>query len=202
MAGFMDMLGKRPEGESAGAYQKIVLKEIARKLTELEEQNDVNSTAIDEIKRLQKMMLQKVDVMNTGVADVPYQPEPVDCAGSAEVEALRNRVDALAAQISENSEELNAKLQSILDMLAEEKADNTAGLEDRIKDKLDTMKLSIVDTVHKENIKCYRNIQGAIEEQGDVKEYDVKGLKKYLKVVVWFQLMVIVLLVLRILGLL
>ena len=176
MAGFMDMLGKRPEGESAAAYQKTVLREIARKLTELEEQNDQNAAAIDEIKRLQKMMLQKVDAINVGADEMSCQPEQAAPAAAAEVEALQRQVEALSAKLAEDCQMLE--------------------------NRLDTMKLSIEDTVHKENIKCYRNVQGAIEEQGDVKEYDVKSLKKYIKVVVWFQLITIVLLVLRILGLL
>ena len=71
-----------------------------------------------------------------------------------------------------------------------------------LKDQLDTLRLSLEDTVHKENIKCFRNIQGALEEQGDGRSYDLNALRKYLKVIVWFQLITIALIVLRILGLL
>ena len=47
MAGFMDMLGKKTETESGSSYQKSVIREIARKLAELEEQNDQNALAIE-----------------------------------------------------------------------------------------------------------------------------------------------------------
>ena len=48
MAGFMDMLGKRPETESGSSYQRTVLREVARKLNDLEEQNEQNALAIEE----------------------------------------------------------------------------------------------------------------------------------------------------------
>ena len=56
----------------------------------------------------------------------------------------------------------------------------------------DTLRLSLEETVHKENIKCFRNIQGALEEQGDGRSYDLNALRKYLRVIVWFQLITIV----------
>ena len=55
-----------------------------------------------------------------------------------------------------------------------------------LKDQLDTLRLSLEDTVHKENIKCFWNIQGALEEQGDGRSYDLNALRKYLKVIVWY----------------
>ena len=61
MAGFMDMLGKKTETESGSSYQKSVIREIARKLAELEEQNDQNALAIEEIRKMQKTVLQKLD---------------------------------------------------------------------------------------------------------------------------------------------
>ena len=54
MAGFMDMLGKRPETESGSSYQRTVLREVARKLNDLEEQNEQNALAIEEVRKLQK----------------------------------------------------------------------------------------------------------------------------------------------------
>jgi len=210
MAGFMDMLGKKPEGDSAASYQKTVIREIARKLTELEEQNDQNAAAMDEVRRLQKMILQRMEAMKSDQQSGYQQELPLDYAGMEQVDALAAQVQALAEQLAQIEEKIASGdrklaegLQSITDMLAEEKPEEEDnGLEDRIMDHLDTVKLSIEDTVHKENIKCYRNVQGIIEEQGDGKEYDVKGLKKFLKTIIWFQLITIVIIVLQILGLL
>lgn len=48
----------------------------------------------------------------------------------------------------------------------------------------------------------FSEYSGALEEQGDGRSYDLNALRKYLRVIVWFQLITIVLIVLRILGLL
>ena len=41
-----------------------------------------------------------------------------------------------------------------------------------------------------------------LEEQGDGKEQDSRGMRRYMKVIIWFQLVTIALVVLQILGLL
>ena len=66
MAGFMDMLGKRPETESGSSYQRTVLREVARKLNDLEEQNEQNALAIEEVRKLQRTVLQRLDAMRNG----------------------------------------------------------------------------------------------------------------------------------------
>lgn len=203
MAGFMDMLGKKTEMESGSSYQKTVIREIARKLVELEEQNDQNAMSIEEIKKLQKMMLQKLDSLkaeNDNVTDQGQAPmEPMKVEG---LEQLQQQVYQLTQQMQAGVGSLDEKLQSVMEKVCEEQPEEETEdhSEEVILEKLDSMKLSLEDTVHKENIKCFRNVQGVLEEQGDGKAYDVNALRRYLKVIIWFQLITIVVLVLRILG--
>lgn len=210
MAGFMDMIREENEMESGSSYQKTVIREIARKLMELEEQNDQNAMAIEEVKKLQKTVLQKLDSLNAE----NEAHEPAAREGAAGVEELQKQVRALTLQLQssvesingrlqENAASLDGKLQSVVDKMEEApEAAPADGAGEDILDRLDTIKLSLEDTIHKENIKCFRNVQGALEEQGDGKAYDMSALRKYLKVIIWFQLIIIAILVLRILGLL
>ncbi len=221
MAGFMDMLGKKTEMENGSSYQKTIIREIARKLMELEEQNDQNAMAIEEVKKLQKTIVQKLDSLRdsqadqtasvpagmTGIEDLQKQVRALTLQLQSSVDSLSGRlqesVENLDGKLQKNAESVDVKFQDVMNKISEqpEKDGNAQGGED-ILDKLDAMKLSLEDTVHKENIKCFRNIQGALEEQGDGKAYDFNALRRYLKVIIWFQLIIIAILVLRILGLL
>ena len=69
MAGFIDMLGKKPETESGSSYQRTVLREVARKLNDLEEQNEQNALAIEEVRKLQRTVLQRLDAMKMDKED-------------------------------------------------------------------------------------------------------------------------------------
>lgn len=219
MAGFMDMLGKKTETESGSSYQKSVIREIARKLAELEEQNDQNALAIEEIRKMQKTVLQKLDSLkeeqkNAGeqasegpdteaLEDIKRQLRTLTQQVQASVQNLDGRLQAGSDAVGAGLQNLDGKMQEMMEHVSAQKAEDTGILySEELSDKLDTVRLSLEDTIHKENIKCFRNVQGALEEQGDGKAYDLNALRKYLKVIVWFQLITIVLIVLRILGLL
>lgn len=203
MAGFMDMLGKKTEMESGSSYQKTMIREIARKLVELEELNDQNAMSIEEIKKLQKMVLQKLDGLKAENANMSGRnqapAEPMKVEG---LEQLQEQVCQLAQQMQADVSGLDEKLQSVMEKVYEElpEEETKDSSEESVLERLDSMKLSLEDTVHKENIKCFRNVQGVLEEQGDGKAYDVNALRRYLKVIIWFQLITIAVLVLRILG--
>ena len=234
MAGFMDMLGKRPETESGSSYQRTVLREVARKLNDLEEQNEQNALAIEEVRKLQRTVLQRLDAMKMDKEDgIGGRPGAGDISARTEgINDLQKQIRMLTQQLSSGVDHLGTEIGDIVRKLAdldgqiqqvqaqqeqqvqvqqeqlqqmqaqgqEEAHSEEAG--EGLKDQLDTLRLSLEDTVHKENIKCFRNIQGALEEQGDGRSYDLNALRKYLKVIVWFQLITIALIVLRILGLL
>ena len=219
MAGFMDMLGKKTETESGSSYQKSVIREIARKLAELEEQNDQNALAIEEIRKMQKTVLQKLDSLkeeqkNAGeqasegpdteaLEDIKRQLRTLTQQVQASVQNLDGRLQAGSDAVDAGLQNLDGKMQEMMEQVSAQKAEDTGILySEELSDKLDTVRLSLEDTIHKENIKCFRTVQGALEEQGDGKAYDLNALRKYLKVFVWFQLITIVLIVLRILGLL
>ena len=115
-------------------------------------------------------------------------------AGAGNMQKQMQQMQAQQVQVQQE------QLQQMQAQVQEEERPAEDG--ESLKDQLDTLRLSLEDTVHKENIKCFRNIQGALEEQGDGRSYDLNALRKYLKVIVWFQLITIALIVLRILGLL
>ena len=230
----MDMLGKRPETESGSSYQRTVLREVARKLNDLEEQNEQNALAIEEVRKLQRTVLQRLDAMKMDKEDgIGGRPGAGDISARTEgINDLQKQIRMLTQQLSSGVDHLGTEIGDIVRKLAdldgqiqqvqaqqeqqvqvqqeqlqqmqaqgqEEAHSEEAG--EGLKDQLDTLRLSLEDTVHKENIKCFRNIQGALEEQGDGRSYDLNALRKYLKVIVWFQLITIALIVLRILGLL
>ena len=214
MAGFMDMLGKRPETESGSSYQRTVLREVARKLNDLEEQNEQNALAIEEVRKLQRTVLQRLDAMKMDKEDgIGGRPGAGDISARTEgINDLQKQIRMLTQQLSSGVDHLvqaqqeqqvqvqQEQLQQMQAQVQEEERPAEDG--ESLKDQLDTLRLSLEDTVHKENIKCFRNIQGALEEQGDGRSYDLNALRKYLKVIVWFQLITIALIVLRILGLL
>ena len=248
MAGFMDMLGKRPETESGSSYQRTVLREVARKLNDLEEQNEQNALAIEEVRKLQRTVLQRLDAMKMDKEDgIGGRPGAGDIIARTEgINDLQKQVHMLTQQLSSGVDNLGMEIGDIVRKLADvdaqmqaqqgqmqqvqaqqeqmqqmqaqqvqvqqeqlqqmqaqvQEEERPAEDGESLKDQLDTLRLSLEDTVHKENIKCFRNIQGALEEQGDGRSYDLNALRKYLKVIVWFQLITIALIVLRILGLL
>lgn len=234
MAGFMDMLGKRPETESGSSYQRTVLREVARKLNDLEEQNEQNALAIEEVRKLQRTVLQRLDAMKMDKEDgIGGRPGAGDISARTEgINDLQKQIRMLTQQLSSGVDHLGTEIGDIVRKLADldgqiqqvqaqqeqqiqvqqssssrcrhrfRRKECPAEDGESLKDQLDTLRLSLEDTVHKENIKCFRNIQGALEEQGDGRSYDLNALRKYLKVIVWFQLITIALIVLRILGLL
>ncbi len=231
MAGFMDMLGKRPETESGSSYQRTVLREVARKLNDLEEQNEQNALAIEEVRKLQRTVLQRLDAMKMDKEDgIGGRPGAGDISARTEgINDLQKQIRMLTQQLSSGVDHLGTEIGDIVRKLADldgqiqqvqaqqvqvqqeqlqqmqaqvQEEERPAEDGESLKDQLDTLRLSLEDTVHKENIKCFRNIQGALEEQGDGRSYDLNALRKYLKVIVWFQLITIALIVLRILGLL
>ena len=234
MAGFMDMLGKRPETESGSSYQRTVLREVARKLNDLEEQNEQNALAIEEVRKLQRTVLQRLDAMKMDKEDgIGGRPGAGDISARTEgINDLQKQIRMLTQQLSSGVDHLGTEIGDIVRKLADldgqiqqvqaqqeqqvqvqqeqlqqmqaqvQEEERPAEDGESLKDQLDTLRLSLEDTVHKENIKCFRNIQGALEEQGDGRSYDLNALSKYLKVIVWFQLITIALIVLRILGLL
>ncbi len=228
MAGFIDMLGKKPETESGSSYQRTVLREVARKLNELEEQNEQNAMAIEEVRKLQRTVLQRLDALKADREDgMGRRPEAMYMQNRVEgIDDLQKQVHMLTQQLSSGVDNLGTEIGDIVRKLADvdaqmqaqqvqvqqeqlqqmqeqvQEEERPAEDGESLKDQLDTLRLSLEDTVHKENIKCFRNIQGALEEQGDGRSYDLNALRKYLKVIVWFQLITIALIVLRILGLL
>ena len=234
MAGFMDMLGKRPETESGSSYQRTVLREVARKLNDLEEQNEQNALAIEEVRKLQRTVLQRLDAMKMDKEDgIGGRPGAGDISARTEgINDLQKQIRLLTQQLSSGVDHLGTEIGDIVRKLADldgqiqqvqaqqeqqvqvqqeqlqqmqaqvQEEERPAEDGESLKDQLDTLRLSLEDTVHKENIKCFLNIQGALEEQGDGRSYDLNALRKYLKVIVWFQLITIALIVLRILGLL
>ena len=234
MAGFIDMLGKKPETESGSSYQRTVLREVARKLNELEEQNEQNALAIEEVRKLQRTVLQRLDAMKMDKEDgIGGRPGAGDISARTEgINDLQKQIRMLTQQLSSGVDHLGTEIGDIVRKLADldgqiqqvqaqqeqqvqvqqeqlqqmqaqvQEEERPAEDGESLKDQLDTLRLSLEDTVHKENIKCFRNIQGALEEQGDGRSYDLNALRKYLKVIVWFQLITIALIVLRILGLL
>lgn len=233
MAGFMDMLGKRPETESGSSYQRTVLREVARKLNDLEEQNEQNALAIEEVRKLQRTVLQRLDTMKMdSEAGLGRQASVGNVSARVEgIDELQKQVRLLTQQLSSGVDNLGTEISDIVRKLADvdaqmqaqqgqmqqvqarqeqmqqvqaqaQEEEHPAEESEGLKDQLDTLRMSLEDTVHKENIKCFRNIQGALEEQGDGRSYDLNALRKYLRVIVWFQLINIVLIVLRILGLL
>lgn len=234
MAGFMDMLGKRPETESGSSYQRTVLREVARKLNDLEEQNEQNALAIEEVRKLQRTVLQRLDAMKMDKEDgIGGRPGAGNISARTEgIDDLQKQIRMLTQQLSSGVDHLGTEIGDIVRKLADldgqiqqvqaqqeqqvqvqqeqlqqmqaqvQEEERPAEDGESLKDQLDTLRLSLEDTVHKENIKCFRNIQGALEEQGDGRSYDLNALRKYLRVIVWFQLITIALIVLRILGLL
>ena len=246
MAGFIDMLGKKPETESGSSYQRTVLREVARKLNELEEQNEQNAMAIEEVRKLQRTVLQRLDALKADREDgMGRRSEAMYMQNRVEgIDDLQKQVHMLTQQLSSGVDNLGTEIGDIVRKLADvdaqmqaqqgqmqqvqaqqeqmqqmqaqqvqvqqeqlqqmqaqvQEEERPAEDGESLKDQLDTLRLSLEDTVHKENIKCFRNIQGALEEQGDGRSYDLNALRKYLKVIVWFQLITIALIVLRILG--
>lgn len=234
MAGFIDMLGKKPETESGSSYQRTVLREVARKLNDLEEQNEQNALAIEEVRKLQRTVLQRLDAMKMDKEDgIGGRPGAGNISARTEgIDDLQKQIRMLTQQLSSGVDHLGTEIGDIVRKLADldgqiqqvqaqqeqqvqvqqeqlqqmqaqvQEEERPAEDGESLKDQLDTLRLSLEDTVHKENIKCFRNIQGALEEQGDGRSYDLNALRKYLRVIVWFQLITIALIVLRILGLL
>ena len=148
---------------------------------------------IDDLQKQVHMLTQQlssgVDNLGTEIGDIVRKLADLD-----------GQIQQVQAQQEQQVQVQQEQLQQMQAQGQEEAHSEEAG--EGLKDQLDTLRLSLEDTVHKENIKCFRNIQGALEEQGDGRSYDLNALRKYLKVIVWFQLITIALIVLRILGLL
>ena len=142
-----------------------------------------------QIRMLTQQLSSGVDHLGTEIGDIVRKLADLD-----------GQIQQVQAQQEQQVQVQQEQLQQMQAQVQEEERPAEDG--ESLKDQLDTLRLSLEDTVHKENIKCFRNIQGALEEQGDGRSYDLNALRKYLKVIVWFQLITIALIVLRILGLL
>ena len=207
MAGFIDMLGKKPETESGSSYQRTVLREVARKLNDLEEQNEQNALAIEEVRKLQRTVLQRLDAMKMDKEDgIGGRPGAGDISARTEgINDLQKQIRMLTQQLSSGVDHLGTEIGDIVRKLADldgqiqqvqaqqaqqvqvqqeqlqqmqaqvQEEERPAEDGESLKDQLDTLRLSLEDTVHKENIKCFRNIQGALEEQGDGRSYDLNA---------------------------
>ena len=149
-----------------------------------------------QIRMLTQQLSSGVDHLGTEIGDIVRKLADLD-GQIQQVQAQQEQMQQMQAQQVQVQQE---QLQQMQAQVQEEERPAEDG--ESLKDQLDTLRLSLEDTVHKENIKCFRNIQGALEEQGDGRSYDLNALRKYLKVIVWFQLITIALIVLRILGLL
>lgn len=160
-------------------------------------------TCQKQVHMLTQQLSSGVDNLGTEIGDIVRKLADVDAQMQAQqgqmqqVQAQQEQMQQMQAQQVQVQQE---QLQQMQAQVQEEERPAEDG--ESLKDQLDTLRLSLEDTVHKENIKCFRNIQGALEEQGDGRSYDLNALRKYLRVIVWFQLITIVLIVLRILGLL
>ena len=110
MAGFMDMLGKKTETESGSSYQKSVIREIARKLAELEEQNDQNALAIEEIRKMQKTVLQKLDSLKEEQKNAGEQAS--EGPDTEALEDIKRQLRTLTQQVQASVQNLDGRLQA------------------------------------------------------------------------------------------
>ena len=79
MAGFMDTLGRRPDYDNSSSYQKMMLREISKKLLDLEALNEQNHASVEELRRLQKNLLTKMESMEMNqmcIRDSGYPVHP------------------------------------------------------------------------------------------------------------------------------
>lgn len=121
MAGFMDMLGKRPETESGSSYQRTVLREVARKLNDLEEQNEQNALAIEEVRKLQRTVLQRLDAMKMDKEDgIGGRPGAGDISARTEgINDLQKQIRMLTQQLSSGVDHLGTEIGDIVRKLAD-----------------------------------------------------------------------------------
>ena len=257
MAGFMDTLGRRPDYDNSSSYQKMMLREISKKLLDLEALNEQNHASVEELRRLQKNLLTKMEAMEMNRALEPGRGGSADSVKSdvrtlsdqvrsqlrqlsemvgkdiqgmsgqirqmeerlsaleehvggfgQQVAGVREEMEALSGGMASVQEEVRSGQEAVregiqsLAQAASEQDEQAGQAQEPALESLETLKLSLEDTIHKESIKCFRNVQGALEEQGDGKEQDSRGMRRYMKVIIWFQLVTIALVVLQILGLL
>ena len=121
MAGFIDMLGKKPETESGSSYQRTVLREVARKLNELEEQNEQNAMAIEEVRKLQRTVLQRLDALKADREDgMGRRPEAMYMQNRVEgIDDLQKQVHMLTQQLSSGVDNLGTEIGDIVRKLAD-----------------------------------------------------------------------------------
>ena len=121
MAGFIDMLGKKPETESGSSYQRTVLREVARKLNDLEEQNEQNALAIEEVRKLQRTVLQRLDAMKMDKEDgIGGRPGAGDISARTEgINDLQKQIRMLTQQLSSGVDHLGTEIGDIVRKLAD-----------------------------------------------------------------------------------
>lgn len=83
---------------------------------------------------------------------------------------------------------------------AEEYLEKIEQLKVEFQEKMDILKYEVEDFVHKENVKCYKNIKGILDEKEETQQKELKSIKRVMKVFIWFLFLITVLFIVEIIG--
>lgn len=136
------------------------------------------------------LLLQKKEEESAAKLDEKFseQQELISKKIAYQMGQISDKFGGLSQEMEENFESFTQEMEEKLDTQSE-KSEEVLKL---LAEQLDTFKIEINDQIHKENVKCYRNIQGLIEEENK-KEKDNsfilkenKKIKGYLKAILIF----------------
>lgn len=145
---------------------------------------------------------------NTIVRNTTFEKSMVEAVNqcSQEIRQLSSRIYELEKDnlqkendqfqnIKKQVQPIEEQLKQISEKLKEEKEEpDSLELSDRLKE----MEEGLSSHVHKEAVKTYRNVQILLEDYGNNKT--AKSLKRYLRVILWFLILITALLISNILG--
>lgn len=128
---------------------------------------------------------------------------------SHEIQGLNNKISQLESKYDqkEYSNQIN-KLEVLLVNLKEKLEENVVeGKESQLnkfiaiyENKEEETKSVLSEHIHKEAVKTYRNVQGLLEDKDIMNSKSLKSIKIYLRVILWFLILITALIICNIIG--
>lgn len=128
---------------------------------------------------------------------------------SHEIQGLNNKISQLEGKFTKTDlsnqicelEVLLKKIEERLDKKDEERKENQ--LTDFIsiyENKEEEIKTQLTEHIHKEAVKTYRNVQGLLEDNELLNSKSLKPVKIYLRIIIWFLILITALIICNVIG--
>lgn len=128
---------------------------------------------------------------------------------SHEIQGLNNKISQLESKYDQKelSSQINKLEVLLVDMkekldenVVEGKGDQLTDFIERYENKEEETKSILSEHIHKEAVKTYQNVQGLLEDKDLMNSKSLKSIKIYLRVTLWFLILITALIICNIIG--